>query len=662
MKTRHLIALALLATFALHAAPKPEPRVPPAGLKIAGADRAELTRGAAELGAEIESLRRDLAARPALLELLPDVVVYHKAVDWALRYDEFYRSNEVGLARGLLKQGLERARQLRAGQVPWLTATGLVVRGYLSRVDGSVQPYGLIVPAGYDPARTHRLDIWLHGRDNNLTELKFITDRQKSPGEFTPAGALVLHPYGRYCNAFKFAGETDVFEALAHVKKNYRVDDRRIALRGFSMGGAGAWHIGAHHPGDFVAVNPGAGFVDVKNYQKLADKLGTIAPWEQRLWGLYDALDCPVNLINTTLVAYSGETDGQKAAADLMERALAREGIKMTHIIGPKTGHKYEAAAKKEVARLVDAAAARGLNAQPTNISFVTRTLKFNRVHWLTLERLEKHWDEARVDARIVPGAAGARIEISTRNVAAFGIDLVPASLIGRGARLVVDGQDLGMQNTVFSLPPPGQPGSWWKSRVKKSGGRWSGNSQSPGAITPLAKRHDLQGPIDDAFTGSFLIVRPTGGARDAQTAAWIANRLTRATNEWRAQFRGDARVKDDTAVTDEDIAAHHLVVFGDPQSNRLLARMMNGLPLKWSASEVALGGKTFGAGHVPVMIFPNPLNPARYVVLNSGFTFPEAGSGSNAQQTPKLPDYAVLDATQGGAVTHAGFFDEQWK
>ncbi len=662
MKTCPLVVATLLAALALHAAPKPEPRVPPAGLKISAADREELARGAGQLGGEIDSLRRDLAARPALLELLPDVVIYHKAVDWALRYDEFYRSNEVGLARGLLKQGLERARQLRAGQTPWITATGSVVRGYLSKIDGSVQPYGLVVPAGHDAASARRLDIWLHGRDNNLTELKFIADRQRGSSEFTPAGALVLHPYGRYCNAFKFAGETDVFEALAHVKKQYRVDNQRIALRGFSMGGAGAWHIGAHHPGDFAAVNPGAGFVDVKNYQKLGDKLGTIAPWEQRLWGLYNALDCPVNFINTTLVAYSGETDGQKAAADLMEAALAREGINMTHIVGPKTGHKYEPAAKKEVARLVDAAAARGLDVRPTNISFVTRTLKFNRVHWLTLEGLEKHWDEARVDARIVPGANGALIEVTTRNVSAFGINLVPAGLVGRGARFVVDGQDLGMQNTVFSLPPPGQPGSWWNSRVKKADGKWIGNSQSPGATTPLAKRHNLQGPIDDAFTGSFLIVRPTSDARDAQTAAWLAARLARATNEWRAQFRGDARVKDDTAVTDEDIAAHHLVVFGDPQSNRLLARLMSGLPLKWTPSEVALGGRTFSTGHVPVMIFPNPLNPARYVVLNSGFTFPEAGSGSNAQQTPKLPDYAVLDVATNGSVAHAGFFNEQWK
>jgi hypothetical protein len=62
------------------------------------------------------------------------------------------------------------------------------------------------------------------------------------------------------------------------------------------------------------------------------------------------------------------------------------------------------------------------------------------------------------------------------------------------------------------------------------------------------------------------------------------------------------------------------------------------------------------------VLIFPNPLNPNRYVVLNSGFTFADAGSGSNAQQTPKLPDYAVIEIGPSRKVVLAGFFDERWR
>src|SRR5947208_14578713 len=124
-------------------------RVPPPGIRISDGDRVELEAGVTELGKEIESLRGELKAKPTLLDLLPDAQIYHKAVDWALRYDEFYKSNEVQFARAMLILGQDRAKALREGIALWTNATGLIVRGYLSRIDGSVQPDGVVVPASY---------------------------------------------------------------------------------------------------------------------------------------------------------------------------------------------------------------------------------------------------------------------------------------------------------------------------------------------------------------------------------------------------------------------------------------------------------------------------------------------------------------------------------
>jgi len=70
----------------------------------------------------------------------------------------------------------------------------------------------------------------------------------------------------------------------------------------------------------------------------------------------------------------------------------------------------------------------------------------------------------------------------------------------------------------------------------------------------------------------------------------------------------------------------------------------------------------------VTLSIYPNPLNPKKYVVLNSGFTYREYDYLNNARQVPKLPDYAVIDVTTPansrypGKIVRAGFFDEQWK
>ena len=146
-----------------------------------------------------------------------------------------------------------------------------MVRGYVSKIDKSIQPYGLVVPPSYSPAAPHRwrVDAWFHGRDEALSEVNFLTARQRSPGEFTPRDTIVLHLYGRFCNANKFAGEVDLFEALDAVKRNYPVDDNRILVRGFSMGGASTWQFGAHYAGLWAAVAPGAGFSETPQFLHL---------------------------------------------------------------------------------------------------------------------------------------------------------------------------------------------------------------------------------------------------------------------------------------------------------------------------------------------------------------------------------------------------------
>src|SRR4029079_9384147 len=144
---------------------------------------------------------------------------------------------------------------------------GLVVRGYVSRIDRSVQPYGLVIPANYQGAPT-RLDIWLHGRGEKLSELAFLSQRRKQTGQISPPNTIVLHPYGRFCNANKFAGEVDLFEALAHIREYYNIDENRIAVRGFSMGGAACWQFATHYAGLWAAAAPGAGFAETPRFLK----------------------------------------------------------------------------------------------------------------------------------------------------------------------------------------------------------------------------------------------------------------------------------------------------------------------------------------------------------------------------------------------------------
>jgi hypothetical protein len=185
----------------------------------------------------------------------------------------------------------------------------------------------------------------------------------------------------------------------------------------------------------------------------------------------------------------------------------------------------------------------------------------------------------------------------------------------------------------------------------------------------PLRKTHGRQGPIDDAFLESFLCVRPTGAPRQKLAQRYALAALDRFAGDFARWMHGDVRMKDDTAVTAADVEAHHLILFGDPGSNRLLGQIAERLPIRWTADAIAVGKESYAAAnHVLVMIYPNPLNPRRYVVVNSGHTFHEAEfRGSNALVYPRLGDFAVLRLDPGQAaletsVEQAGLFGERWE
>src|SRR5678816_2187180 len=72
-----------------NAADKVRP-VPPPGAKITDSDREELQKGVLELGRQIAELRKE--SKRGVVALLPDVEIYHYAVHYALKYDEFFHA------------------------------------------------------------------------------------------------------------------------------------------------------------------------------------------------------------------------------------------------------------------------------------------------------------------------------------------------------------------------------------------------------------------------------------------------------------------------------------------------------------------------------------------------------------------------------------------
>jgi acetyl esterase/lipase len=664
--TRTASAQAVLTGSQAKSAPAIERVLPPAGMPLEPAVREELETATKALRERITKLNgHPLAA---------DIEVYVKALELGLEFGEFYAPKDVEKARFAIAEAQRRLAAAAGNALDWPRKTGLTVRGYRSRLDGSAQPYGVVAGVDHDFARPAPLYVWLHGRGDKQTDLHFIYERHHSQGQIAPPGALVIHPFGRHCLGFKSAGEVDVLEAVGHACSQYSIDPDRIVLMGFSMGGAGAWHLGAHYVDRWCAVSPGAGFAETARYNKLSpDKYPP--QYEQQLWGCYDVPAYVRNLFNVPVIAYSGEKDRQIQAAQVMEEAFKSEGRELRHLIGPGVEHRYEPATLKRLLEEIAAIVRQGRDRAPRSVTLQTRTLRYSRIHWVEALGLERHWQDSRIDAAL---AENRSLSIKTAGVTELRVS--PPYEVGKievnGE--AVNGVTVPMAAGASLRLSRDSAGHWQAVPEKPMADQATGNATKEArALTGEAarKRPGLQGPIDDAFLAPFVFVAPGGSCATPAVDRWVRAELAHAAERWRAVCRGTVEMKLDRDLTDADIAEKNLILWGDTAGNAVIRSLADRLPIGWASGGAATDRAVVKAGerwdaahHVPAFIYPNPRHPERYIVVNSGLTFREAHDRTNSQQNPKLPDWVVFDirepstAQAAGRVAAAGFFDERWK
>jgi hypothetical protein len=586
--------------------------------------------------------------------LLADVEIYVEAARWKMAYpEEFFRPRTVEDTLKVLDQGLERAAQLKEGKSPWTTQKGRVVRGFRSAIDGSVQPVRVTVPDEYDGVRAFPLDVAQHGRFTNLYEVETLNSWQGAEVDYLP-GTVQIDLFGRGKNTYHWPGEADIFEAMAFARKAYKIDSDRMTLRGFSMGGAGVWHTSLHFPDLWAAVEVGAG----DNTSLRIPVLNTLPPYRQAMCKIFDNMyEWAINAYDIPFASYVGENDRSIVKHDSAKDELIREGIhfegdpfslKATNVpsilflVGPKTGHDMHPESRKTLNAYLYDRLKMGRQI-PDHIRFVTYTTRYNRDYWVTLDGLEKQYDRAEVDARRSDNRA--QYDITTRNLTRLVLDQTD-----HATAINIDGQKLH----VKAAP---------EMAFEKSSGTW----KPAGAREKVPrKKHGLQGPIDDAFLEPFLVVRPTGTPWNAASNDQALRILQRFDRQYTLAYRGHIRVKDDKDVTAEDFAKYHVVLFGDPGSNRWIAKLNGKLPpLHWTKRTVALGSKSFPAAEsVPALIYPSPLSPNHYVVINSGLTADWADWAGDFP-TPRYGDFAIFrvkETSDDPEAMYAGLFDEFWK
>lgn len=132
-------------------------------------------------------------------------------------------------------------------------------------------PYRLLVPQAYDAAKQWPLVIWLHGSgdggSNNTSQLSGIGGSYFGNREKCQALVMVPQcPSGSSWLAVGLNAPPKITEpsrmivaAIGELKKEFALDERRIYIGGFSMGGCGSWDLLSRYPQLFAAAFPIAG-------------------------------------------------------------------------------------------------------------------------------------------------------------------------------------------------------------------------------------------------------------------------------------------------------------------------------------------------------------------------------------------------------------------
>jgi predicted peptidase len=157
--------------------------------------------------------------------------------------------------------------------------------------------YAIAIPANYTPAKSVPLILALHFGGNPNGAGSSLLNILVRPA-LEELGAIIVAPDsigGQWSTA---ENERAVNLLVDGVMSSYNIDEKRIAVTGFSMGGAGTWHFADKYPDRFSAAIPVAGRptpsaagwrVPVMAIHSRQDEVVPIGPAEARIAELQKA-------------------------------------------------------------------------------------------------------------------------------------------------------------------------------------------------------------------------------------------------------------------------------------------------------------------------------------------------------------------------------------
>jgi poly(3-hydroxybutyrate) depolymerase len=199
------------------------------------------------------------------------------------------------------------------------------------RVAGTTVRYKLVLPDGYDPAKTYPAVLVMGGGPQTMDTVDRTLDRNFR-AEAERRGYLVVAPAAPDGDLF-FQGSERVFpEFLEMFLANHAVADRKFHVAGPSNGGIAALHVAARHPQYFLSATAFPGYL----WQPTDDKLRA--------------------LTKLCVFLYVGESDEYRWHGEMRREVefLQAQGAVARYTVEQGQGHRLETLAGANARRLFD--------------------------------------------------------------------------------------------------------------------------------------------------------------------------------------------------------------------------------------------------------------------------------------------------------------------
>ena len=530
-------------------------------------------------------------------------------------------------------------------------------RTFISDIDGSVQYWALNPAQPVDGSHPlPALFFSLHGAGVQALG-------QAEAYEPKSWGSIVV-PTNRRPYGFDWEdwGRLDALEVLNIAKAELHPDPQRIYLTGHSMGGHGAWQLGALFPDHFAADDVSAGWISFYSYVGAKDYTNA-TPIEailQRAAATSDTLLMKSNYLQEGVYILQGSDDDNVPVTEArhMNAVLSKFDHDFIYHEQPGVGHWWDLS-DEPGADCVDWPPMFDYFAHhiiPTDESL--REINFTTVnpgvsascHWLEIEQQIHPLEPSLVNVRWDPGKR--RFVGTTANIARLALDLNQVKP-DKPLKVELDGQ-------TNDVPWPTNASKMW---LRNEDGRWNVAFK----LSPALKGPLRDGPFKDAFRHRMIFVYGTKGTPEEN--AWAFGKARFDAESFWYRGNGSVDVIPDTAFDPRSQPERSVILYGNADSNGAWPALLGGSPVQVNRNEVRIGGRVLtGDALACLFLRPRPGSDTACVGVVSGTGL------TGMKLTDRLnyffsgvayPDCTVIGsemlAEEAKGVRVAGFFGNDW-